>query len=59
LRGRIRIAVGRAELPTAAVIDAHTVRGADTVGSSSSGYDAGKKTKGRNVTSPPTRSGCY
>lgn len=47
LRGRIRIACGRAELPTAAVIDAQTVRGADTVTASSAGYDAGKKTKGR------------
>jgi len=47
LRGRIRVACGRAELPTAAVIDAQTVRGADTVAASSAGYDAGKKTKGR------------
>lgn len=47
LRGRIRIACGRTELPTAAVIDAQTVRGADTVAAGSSGYDAGKKTKGR------------
>jgi len=47
LRGRIRIACGRAELPTAAVIDAQTVRGADTVPAASAGYDAGKKTKGR------------
>jgi transposase len=47
LRGRIRIACGRAELPTAAVIDAQTVRGSDTVAASSAGYDAGKKTKGR------------
>jgi transposase len=47
LRGRIRIACGRAELPTAAVIDAQTVRGADTVPATSAGYDAGKKTKGR------------
>ncbi|HET8680796.1 MAG TPA: IS5 family transposase [Micromonosporaceae bacterium] len=47
LRGRIRIACGRAELPTAAIIDAQTVRGADTVAAASAGYDAGKKTKGR------------
>jgi transposase len=47
LRGRIRAACGRAELPTAAVIDAQTVRGADTVAAASAGYDAGKKTKGR------------
>lgn len=47
LRGRIRVACGRAELPTAAVIDAQTVRAADTVDADSCGYDAGKKTKGR------------
>jgi transposase len=47
LRGRIRIAAGRTELPTAAVIDSQTVRGADTVAAGSCGYDAGKKTKGR------------
>lgn len=47
LRGRIRVACGRAELPTAAIIDAQTVRGADTVTAASAGYDAGKKTKGR------------
>jgi transposase len=47
LRGRIRIACGRAELPTAAIIDAQTVRGSDTVPATSAGYDAGKKTKGR------------
>lgn len=47
LRGRIRIACGRTELPTAAIIDAQTVRGADTVAAASCGYDAGKKTKGR------------
>lgn len=47
LRARIRIAVGRTELPTAAVIDSQTVRGADTVAASSAGYDAGKKIKGR------------
>jgi transposase len=51
LRGRIRIACGRAELPTAAVIDAQTVRGADTVAADGAGYDTGKKTKGckRNI----------
>jgi transposase len=43
LRERIRIACGRTELPTAAVIDAQTVRGSDTVAAASAGYDAGKK----------------
>ncbi|WP_143467031.1 hypothetical protein [Lentzea kentuckyensis] len=56
LRGRIRIACGRAELPTAAVIDAQTVRGTDTVAADGAGYDAGKKTKGRRETLPLTAS---
>ena len=47
VRGHIRIACGRSELPTAAVIDAQTVRGADTVPAVNAGYDAGKKIKGR------------
>lgn len=47
VRVRIRVACGRAELPTAAVIDAQTVRGADTVAADSAGCDTGKKTKGR------------
>ena len=34
-------------MPTAGIIDSQTVRGADTVGAATSGYDAGKKTKGR------------
>lgn len=47
LRGRIRVASGRAEPPTAAVIDSQTIRGSDTAAATSVGYDAGKKTKGR------------
>jgi transposase len=34
-------------VPTAAVIDSQTVRAADTVPTASSGYDGGKKIKGR------------
>ena len=34
-------------MPTAAVIDSQTVRAADTVPTASSGYDGGKKIKGR------------
>jgi transposase len=58
LRGRIRVACGRAELPTAAVIDAQTVRGADTVAATSAGYDAARKPRGAREISPPTVSGC-
>lgn len=47
LRDKARVRAGRSPLPTAAVIDSQTVRGADTVPGTSSGYDAGKKTKGR------------
>ena len=43
----VRVRAGRGPLPTAAIVDSQTVRGADTVPSSSAGYDAGKKTKGR------------
>ena len=38
---------GRAELPTAAVIDSQSVKAADTVGAATSGFDGGKKIKGR------------
>jgi transposase len=47
LRERARLADGRGPVPTAAVIDSQTVRAADTVPTASSGYDGGKKTKGR------------
>src|SRR3954452_11975701 len=47
LRDRARIAAGRHPLPTAAVIDSASVRGADTVPARSRGYDAGKPVNGR------------
>jgi transposase len=47
LRDRARIAAGRSPLPTAAVIDSASVRGADTVPARSRGYDAGKRVNGR------------
>lgn len=47
LRGRIRVVAGRGELPTAAIIDAQSVKAADTVGAAFSGYDGGKKIKGQ------------
>ncbi len=47
LRDRARIVAGRSPLPTAAVIDSASVRGADTVPAGSCGYDAGKKVNGR------------
>jgi transposase len=47
LRGRLRVRSGRADLPTAAVVDSQSVKAADTAGAASSGFDAGKKIKGR------------
>ncbi|WP_236054694.1 IS5 family transposase [Mycobacterium sp. SM1] len=47
LRARLRVAWGRAPLPTAGVIDAQSVKAADTVGATTRGYDAGKKINGR------------
>jgi transposase len=47
LRERLRTREGRDPEPTAAVIDSQSVRAAETVGSGSRGYDAGKKVQGR------------
>ena len=47
LRGRVRRAAGRAEEPTAAIVDSQTVKTSGNVPESSQGIDAGKKIKGR------------
>jgi transposase len=47
LRGRLRVAVGRNELPTAGSVDSQTVKAADTVGAASRGFDGGKRINGR------------
>jgi transposase len=47
LREQIRTAEGRDPHPSAGVIDSQSVKGADTVGADSRGYDAGKKVNGR------------
>ena len=48
LRERVRIKEGREHPePSAGIIDAQVVKGADTVPAASRGYDAGKKTNGR------------
>lgn len=47
LRERIRIARGRAPLPTAGSIDSQSVKAADTVGAATRGFDGGKKINGR------------
>lgn len=47
LRGQVRGAQGRGERPSAGLIDSQSVKGADTVGRATRGYDAGKKVNGR------------
>lgn len=47
LRDQLRVRLGRFPQPTAAIIDAQSVRASGQVREGSSGYDAGKKTKGR------------
>lgn len=47
LRERLRLADGRAVTPSAAIIDAQSIKAAETVGAASRGYDAGKKINGR------------
>lgn len=47
LRDQLRTRAGKSPEPSAAIIDAQTVRASRQVRERSSGYDAGKKTKGR------------
>jgi transposase len=47
LRGRLRTGVGREAQPTAAIVDSQSVKGADTVGAGTRGFDSGKKINGR------------
>jgi transposase len=47
VRGQLRVQEGREPEPSAGLIDSQSVRGADTVGRDSRGYDAGKKINGR------------
>jgi transposase len=47
LREQVREAEGRKAKPSAAIIDAQSVKGADTVSAATRGYDAGKKVNGR------------
>jgi transposase len=47
LREAVRVLADRNPAPTAAIIDSPSVKGADTVGKDSRGYDAGKKIEGR------------
>ncbi len=47
LRVKARVADGRDPEPSAGIIDSQSVKGADTVGVETRGYDAGKKINGR------------
>jgi transposase len=47
LREQTRVQQGRNPQPAAGIIDSQSVKGADTVGRDSRGYDAGKKINGR------------
>ncbi len=47
LRQQARVQQGRNPQPSAGIIDSQSVKGADTVGRDSRGYDAGKKINGR------------
>ncbi|MEQ4206280.1 IS5 family transposase [Actinopolymorpha sp. B9G3] len=47
LRDRVRIRQGRAASPSAGVVDSASVKGAETVGANTRGFDAGKKINGR------------
>jgi transposase len=47
LRGRLRTGLGREVQPSAAIVDSQAVKGADTVGAASRGFDSGKRINGR------------
>src|SRR3954462_15552341 len=47
LREQVRLQQGREPQPSAGIIDSQAVKGADTVGRDSRGYDAGKRINGR------------
>ena len=47
LRAAVRDGTGRDPLASAAIVDAQSVKGADTVPAASRGFDAGNKVNGR------------
>jgi transposase len=53
LRDRVRDADGRDPMASAGIIDAQSVKGADTVPDVSRGYDAGKRVNGRSLEPGP------
>ncbi len=47
LREKVRVAEGRNPEPAAGIVDAQSIRGEDTGGKDSRGYDVGKEINGR------------
>lgn len=47
LREQVRVKESRGAEPSAGIVDSQSVKGADTVGAASRGFDAGKKINGR------------
>lgn len=47
LRAQVRVDAGRDPEPSAGLMDSQPIKGADTVGADTRGYDAGKKINGR------------
>ena len=47
LREQVRVSEGRSAEPSAGIVDSQSVKGSDTVGAASRGFDAGKKINGR------------
>jgi len=58
LRRKVRKAAGRSAEPSAAILDAQSIRTSGNVPESSQGIDAGKKSRAGRGTSPPIRSAC-
>jgi transposase len=59
LRDAVRDADGRDPMASAGIVDSQSIKGADTVGSNSHGYDAGKRSTAASGTSSPTPLGCW
>jgi hypothetical protein len=60
VRTQLRVQEGRNPEPSAGLIDSQSVKGADTVGRDTRGYDAGKRFNGRKrfiVTDPGPAAG--
>lgn len=51
LRAEVRNAAGRDPMASAGIVDSQSVKGSDTVGKDSRGYDAGRRPTGVSATS--------